>query len=341
MTRRPRRRGAGPPASKRRPAHFALAPAVLAAVAIAGGWLYLGPGPGAQGQSTDVVLPSGVGLSGIARTLARAGVIRAPAGFMLAATVTGAARRLKAGEYAFRSGESLAEVVSAIAGGEVVRRFVTVPEGFTSQAVVDVLRRADYLAGPAPVPAEGALLPDTYEVSRGETRIDVLNRMAEARDRLLDRLWDDRAPDLPYQSKEQAVILASVVEKETSLAQERPKIAAVFINRLKKGMRLESDPTVIYGVSGGVPLGHGLRASELAAPTPYNTYLVGGLPPTPIANPGRAALVAALAPAQTGDLYFVADGTGGHVFSDTLEAHRRNVARWRAIERARREAPAA
>jgi UPF0755 protein len=165
--------------------------------------------------------------------------------------------------------------------------------------------------------------------------------MAMARDRLLDQLWRARAPGLPFASSEQAVILASVVEKETAIPAERPRVAAVFINRLEKGMRLESDPTAIYGVSGGAPLGHGLRASELAARNPYNTYLVAGLPPTPIDNPGRASLAATLAPTPTADLYFVADGTGGHVFADTFEAHRRNVARWRAIEQAHHAGPPA
>jgi UPF0755 protein len=288
-----------------------------------------------------VVLAPGAGLAGVARDLARAGVVRSRNGFVLAAVFAGAAHRLKAGEYRFRPRESLAQVISAIARGEVVRHFVTIPEGLTSRDAVAILRRADFLSGPARIPPEGSLLPETYEVRFGETRASVLQRMAAARNSLLDQLWATRAPGLPFTSKAQAVILASVVEKETGLAGERPRVAAVFINRLKKGIRLESDPTVIYGVSGGDPLGHGLRASELAARNPYNTYLVAGLPPTPIDNPGRASLAATLAPAPTADLYFVADGTGGHVFAETFEAHRRNVKRWRAIEQARRAEPAA
>lgn len=300
-----------------------------------GSWIYAGPGPAPVG-GVDVVLAPGGGLKGVARTLARAGAIRSSLGFAFVAVLTGAANRLKAGEYAFRPRESLADVIAAIARGEVVRHFITIPEGFTSEEAMAVLRRASFLSGPSPTPPEGSLLPETYEVGRGESRRGVIARMAAARDRVLDRLWSERAVGLPYASREQAVILASVVEKETARPDERPRIAAVFINRLKKGMRLESDPTVIYGVSGGVPLGRGLRASELARRTPYNTYLVAGLPPTPIANPGRASLVAALSPAHTGDLYFVADGTGGHVFAATFDAHRRNVARWRAIEQAGR-----
>ncbi len=335
MTRRPRARRARPRRTPRASGPPLIAAgAAIAALALAfGAWRYLGPGPG---HATDLVLPSGAGVAGVGRDLARAGVVRSQTGFVLAAVLSGAAHSLKAGEYRFAGGESLAAVISAVARGQVVRRFVTVPEGITSRDAAAILLRADYLVGPAPIPPEGSLLPETYEVRRGEARVAVLRRMAAARDRLLEQLWATRTPGLPLASMEQAVILASVIEKETAIPAERSKVAAVFINRLRKGMRLESDPTVIYGVSGGVPLGHGLRVSELAAPNPYNTYRVAGLPPTPIDNPGRASLSAALAPAPTGDLYFVADGTGGHAFADTFEAHRRNVARWRAIEQARR-----
>ncbi|HLZ83727.1 MAG TPA: endolytic transglycosylase MltG [Caulobacteraceae bacterium] len=344
MTRRPRARRAGPRRpragpSRRTPGRIVVAAAAILALILAfGGWRYLGPGPG---RGVDVMLPAGAGLAGIGRDLAKAGVVRSQTGFIIAAVLSGAAHRLKAGEYRFGAREPLAQVISAIARGEVVRRFVTIPEGLTSREVVAILLRADYLAGPAPVPPEGSLLPETYEVRRGERRSSVLQRMAAAREQLLGQLWAARTPGLPFDSKEQAVILASVVEKETALAAERPQVAAVFINRLRKGMRLESDPTVIYGVSGGAPLGHGLRVSELAASSPYNTYRVAGLPPTPIDNPGRASLAAALSPAPGAALYFVADGAGGHAFADTFEAHRRNVARWRAIEQARRARPAA
>jgi UPF0755 protein len=289
----------------------------------------------------DVVLPTGAGLAGVGRDLARAGAVRSQTEFVLAAVLSGAAHRLKAGEYRFRARESLADVISAIARGEVVRHFVTIPEGLTSRDAVAILMKADYLAGPAPIPPEGSLLPETYEVRWGETRAAVIRRMSAARDRLLEQLWATRSPGLPFASKQQAVILASVVERETAVPAERPRVAAVFINRLRKGMRLASDPTVIYGVTGGAPLGHGLRVSELAARNPYNTYVFAGLPPTPIDNPGRASLAATLSPASTADLYFVADGSGGHAFADTFEAHKRNVARWRAIEQSRHAGPAA
>jgi len=298
--------------------------------------MFVGPGPRARtGRVTDIVLPQGAHLPAIAAALERAGVVRSGPVFIAAAEASGAAQALKAGEYAFASGESMTQVLATIRAGKVVRHFVTIPEGVTSQAAAETLRRADYLAGAVTAPAEGAVLPETYDARRGETRAAVLARMIAARERLLAALWRGRARDLPYQSPDQAVILASIVEKETARPDERPRIAAVFINRLRLGMRLESDPTVIYGLTGGVPLGHGLRVSELASASPFNTYKVAGLPPTPIANPGRAALAAALNPAPGPDLYFVADGTGGHAFSATLEAHLKNVARWRAIELAR------
>ena len=308
---------------------------IIAMVLALGAWGVLGPGPSARaGDRTVVVLPAGGGIRGVARHLAEAGVIRSRIGFLAVAFATGTGHGLKAGEYALPSRASVSTILSILRRGAVLRHYVTIPEGFTSAAAVDVLRRDPILMGEVATPPEGAILPETYEVRRGESRARVLARMTAARAKLLDRLWRDRAPGLPYRNPGEAVTLASVVEKETALPDERPHIAALFVNRLRKGMRLESDPTVIYAVSQGAPLGRGLKASELASPSPYNTYRVGGLPPTPIANPGREALVAALNPPPTPDLFFVADGTGGHVFASTFEAHKRNVARWRAIERA-------
>jgi UPF0755 protein len=182
-------------------------------------------------------------------------------------------------------------------------------------------------------PAEGSLLPETYIFNRGETRGSLIKRMQDDHTRVLDELWAQRAPNLPFSTKEEAVILASIVEKETGVASERPQVAAVFVNRLRKGIKLQSDPTIIYGLTKGVPLGRGIRKSELEKPTAYNTYFIQGLPPTPIANPGKASIAAVLNPAQTEDLFFVADGTGGHVFAATLAEHERNVQKWREIER--------
>ncbi|HSV03196.1 MAG TPA: endolytic transglycosylase MltG [Phenylobacterium sp.] len=299
------------------------------------GFLYLGPGPqAARGNATTVILQKGSGIGGVARSLKAAGVIRSQTLFMLMAKLTAGAK-LKAGEYAIRSGESMAGVISDVKAGRVVRHFITIPEGWTSQMAADAVNAAPWLVGHAEPPPEGAILPDTYQVQRGDDRAKVIRRMEAARDVLLKTLWAHRAPDLPLKTPEEAVTLASIVEKETAIPAERPRIAAVFENRLKAGMRLESDPTVIYGVSGGVPLGRGISLGDLASGTPYNTYQIAGLPPTPIANPGRAALAAVLDPPQTRELYFVANGTGGHSFASTFEEHQTNVAHWREIEKQR------
>ena len=309
---------------------------IVAAAALWGLWSWFGPGPAArEGDSTTVLLRQGGGITEIAQTLRSEHVIGSSAVFLVAAQVSGAAKRLKAGEYEFPSRASMATVIDKIRHGRVVRHFVTIPEGMTSEMAVDVLMKEDVLTGSAPVPPEGAILPETYEVQRGEDRAAVLQRMMNDRDALLEQLWAQRQPGLPFEHPEQAVVMASIVEKETAKPDERPRIAAVFINRLRQGMKLQSDPTIIYGLTRGRPLGRGIRQSELQSDTPYNTYVIVGLPPTPIANPGRASLAAVLDPAKTADLYFVADGTGGHAFSGTLDEHARNVARWRRIEQAR------
>lgn len=301
-----------------------------------------GPGPEARsGETTTVVLERGSGLSAIAGRLEEAGAIRSAPLFMLLARAQGATGALKAGEYAFDSRASMAAVLDKVRKGQVVRHFVTAPEGVTSEMVVEILMRSPVLEGSVPVPDEGTLLPETYDVVRGEDRSAVLARMAAAHDRTVDALWAKRDRSIPVKTKREAVTLASIVEKETGIASERPRVAAVFTNRLRKGMRLETDPTVIYGVSRGRPLGRGLRRSELSTPTPYNTYLIAGLPPGPIANPGRESLAAVMNPPKTDELFFVADGTGGHVFARTFEEHLRNVAKWRQVEarRAAEDAP--
>ena len=305
--------------------------AVLGAV-----WVYQGPGPAARsGDVTNVVLRHGASLPEIASSLEQAGVIRSSSLFLTAAQTTGAARRLKAGEYEFPSHASLRQVLNKIRDGKIVRHHVTVAEGLTSDMVVDILMRAPELTGTVATPPEGSVLPETYQVERGEDRAAVLQRMMDDRDALLDKLWANRQPGLPFETKEQAVTMASIVEKETALAAERPHVAAVFINRLRQGVRLGSDPTIIYGLTRGRPLGRGILLSELQRQTPYNTYLIDGLPPTPIANPGKAALAAVLNPLKSNDLYFVADGTGGHVFASTYEEHERNVAKWRLVEKSK------
>jgi UPF0755 protein len=304
-----------------------------------GVWLFSAPGPRArQGASTTVILRHGAGLGEIGADLQAAGVVRSAPLFMAAAQLTGTARRIRAGEYAFPSRASLRAVLHRLRLGLIVHHRITIPEGLSSRQAVEVLERSDVLVGAVDQPPEGSLLPNTYEVVRGQTRASVLKRMTQDRDRLLAVLWAARRAGLPFTDPNQAVTLASIVEKETALAAERPHVASVYINRLRAGIKLEADPTVIYGITHGAgSLGHGLRASELAQATPYNTYLNVGLPPTPIDNPGRASLAAVLDPAETHDLYFVADGSGGHAFSDTLAEHQKNVARWRAFEKAQAE----
>jgi UPF0755 protein len=211
---------------------------------------------------------------------------------------------------------------------------VAIAEGTTSWQIVDALSRAEFLSGEVEeVPAEGSLAPDSYEMRPGDDRNDLIARMSDAQERRLAAAWEARAADLPYDTPEEALIMASIVEKETGVAEERRQVASVFVNRLEQGMRLQTDPTVIYGITNGQGvLGRGIRQSELRAETPYNTYVISGLPPAPIANPGVAALEAAMNPDSTDYLFFVADGTGGHAFAQTLEEHNRNVARWREIE---------
>lgn len=306
-------------------------------IILAGGWViwtYRGPGPSAkQGSVTDVILSRGASTGQIANALKAAGVIGSREIFYLAAKLGGAGRHLKAGEYEFKSGQTMAQVLSDIEQGRVVKRFVAVPEGFTSDMAVDAVRAQPVLTGTVEAPPEGSILPDSYQIERGEDRTEVVGKMRAARDELLAQLWAGRDPNVPLRSPDEAVTLASVVEKETGIPTERPRIAAVFENRLRAGMKLESDPTIIYGITKGRPLGRGITMKELVTATPYNTYRIVGLPPTPIANPGRAALAAVLNPPKSDELYFVADGTGGHAFASTYADHAANVAKWRAIER--------
>jgi UPF0755 protein len=234
------------------------------------------------------------------------------------------------------------DVVETILEGKVVQHQLTIPEGLTSEQIVARLLENDVLSGNIKdVPREGSLLPDSYHFNRGFTREQMLQRMRQAQDRLVREVWDRRNPDLPLKTPDQLVILASIIEKETGKPEERTRIAAVLANRLKQKMKLQSDPTIIYGlVFGKGALGHPLTKSEIAQPTPYNTYVIDGLPPGPIANPGRASIEAAANPARTKELYFVADGTGGHAFAESYEQHVKNVGRLRAIEHELRgEAP--
>ena len=232
----------------------------------------------------------------------------------------------------------MAQIYELLRSGETVHYPVTFAEGLTSAMIVRALADVEVLTGEVTeIPAEGTLLPETYHVTRDTSRQELLDRMAQDQQALLDELWPNRAENLPFETREEAIILASIVEKETGVASERPEVAAVFVNRLRRGMRIESDPTIIYGISQGEPLGRGLRRSEIDnAENAWNTYQIPRLPPTPIANPGRESIAAVLNPAESSALFFVADGTGGHVFADTYAQHQRNVANWRRIERQRR-----
>ncbi len=283
------------------------------------------------------VVASGASLSSASAALEEQGVISSASIFRIGARYRDAATALKAGEYEIPQAASMGEVLDIIVSGKAIQYKVTIAEGLTSWEIVEVLKANDLLTGEIEeIPAEGSLAPDTYFFGREENRNTVLRRMQAAQTRILDQAWEGRAPGLPLQSKQEALTLASIVEKETGVASERDIVAGVFINRLNRGMRLQSDPTIIYGITNGQgPLGRGIRRSEIDKPTPYNTYVIDRLPPGPIANPGRDAIEAVLNPAETKAIYFVADGTGGHAFAETLREHNRNVAAWRKIERAR------
>lgn len=315
---------------------------LTAATAAVGGWYILNqfdaPGPSAyEGETETIVsLPMGTGLNQAANILQQRGVVRSALIFRLGVMYNEKASALKAGEYAIPSGASPAEIMNILVDGKSIVYKLTLAEGLTSATIVELVRQHPTLTGEVTdVPQEGSLLPETYIFNRGETRTALIKRMQDDHTRVLNELWAQRAANLPFSTKEEAVILASIVEKETGVASERPRVAAVFVNRLRKGMKLQSDPTIIYGLTKGVPLGRGIRQSELDKATPYNTYVIVGLPPTPIANPGKASLAAVMNPAQTEDLFFVADGTGGHVFAPTLAEHEKNVKNWREIEKQR------
>ena len=284
----------------------------------------------------DKVVNIGGGSRDIADTLNKAGVIDVnPWIFVASVQALKASSSLKSGEYAFQKNASLREVIDTIVRHKVVQHAVTIPEGLTSEQIVGRLSENDIFSGSIrEVPREGTLLPETYKFERGTDRDKVIQRMQHDHKRVLAEIWERRSPDLPIKTPEQLVTLASIVEKETGRADERSRVAAVFVNRLRQKIKLQSDPTIIYGLVGGKgTLGRPIKKSEITQPSPYNTYVIDGLPPGPISNPGRASLEAAANPARTRDIFFVADGTGGHAFSETLDAHQKNVAKLRAMER--------
>lgn len=282
-------------------------------------------------EPTVVLVEKGDSLGRIAVRLKKDGLLKSVAVFKVAARLSGKSTQLKTGEYRIPAHASAKEILGVLTGGQTLVRRVTIPEGKTSRQIYDMLLETAGLFGDLPEPpANGSLLPETYVFGYGVPRKVIADRMRESMQKTIDDLWEYRADDLPYKTKAEALVMASIVEKETSVPAERPRIAAVFVNRLRKGMRLQTDPTVIYAVTNGtMELNRRLTHKDLRTPHPFNTYVNRGLPPAPICNPGRDSILAVLQPLKTNELYFVADGTGGHVFSQTFDQHRRNIAAWK------------
>ncbi|HLX99721.1 MAG TPA: endolytic transglycosylase MltG [Roseiarcus sp.] len=336
---------APPPRPPRRPRRMGLSSVsglltfvLLGALATVGALAWLmkeARSPGPLAADKVVMIKSEEDLGGIADQLERAGVIDSALWFNILTLLDGNRGALKRGEYAFKAGVSMNEIENELLAHRVVRYKITIPEGLTSEQVADRLREDPVLIGEIrEPPREGSLMPDTYYFERGDTRLSILSRMAKMQAKAVDEIWRGRSASLPIKSPGEMVTLASIVEKETGKPDERPRVASVFINRLEKHMRLESDPTIVYGLARGKgTLGRSITRADLTQPTPYNTYIIDGLPPGPICNPGKAALEAVANPARSKDLYFVADGTGGHTFAETLDQHQKNVARWRQIEK--------
>jgi UPF0755 protein len=292
--------------------------------------------PGPLQEDKVVNIPARAGKRDIADVLSREGVINVnPWIFIGSVFALKASSDLKPGEYSFQKNASLRDVIATIVDGKVVQHAITIPEGLTSEQIVSRLSDNDIFTGSVrEIPREGTLLPETYKFPRGTARDQVIQRMQQAQKRVLAEIWERRNSDTPLKSPDQLVTLASIVEKETGRADERSRVAAVFVNRMRQKMKLQSDPTIIYGLVGGKgTLGRPIKRSEITQPSPYNTYVIDGLPPGPIANPGRASLEATANPARTRDLFFVADGTGGHAFTETYDQHAKNVAKLRTMEK--------
>ena len=306
---------------------------LLLIVLIVGGALWLSvyrnwTGPGPARHATPVVVPPGATLAAAARELERVGAVRSTTGFLRFARNFGSDAPIRAGEYEIAAHESARDILALLQSGKTVQRLVTIPEGMPSIEVFTRLASEKLLTGKLPIPPEGSVLPGTYSFQRGEPRRAVLKRMQDAMTKTLNQLWMTRKANSVVNSKAEALSLAAIVEKETSVPEERPMVAGVYSNRLRTGMRLQADPTIIYPITKGRPLGRRIKLSEVRAKNDYNTYAMTGLPIGPITNPGRDSIAAVLAPAQTDALYFVADGKGGHVFATSLQDHNANVQRY-------------
>jgi UPF0755 protein len=299
---------------------------VAAAVAV----IMLRPGGGSADRDVEVMISQGSSLTAAAKTLEAAGAIDSANGFVRYAKLFGSDEPIKPGEYKIKKGMGAGDVLALLQSGKTLQRFVTIPEGMPSILVQERLMAVELLTGDLAVPPEGSVLPDSYAYSRGEARSAVLGRMQKAMQTALANAWANRKPTAAVTTPEQAIILASIIEKETGRASERPMVGAVYTNRLKRGMPLQADPTFLYPITKGKPLGRVIYKSDLNRDTPYNTYIYNGLPPGPITNPGKASIEAALDPAQSNAVYFVAQGDGSSAFADTLEQHNANVIKWRA-----------
>ena len=307
----------------------------LAATGMALAWSVLGTAT--ISDETSFTIPAGASVSAVADKLETEGLISSASGFMLQARILGSDKPIQAGEFLLTPDMSQRDILAAFQSGDVIRRFVTIPEGMPSILVWERLMAKELLTGEVDVPPEGSILPDTYAFERGQSRASLVEQMQAAMDKALAEEWAQRAPGIAVDTMRDALILAAIVEKETGKAEERRMVAGLYSNRVKTGMLLQADPTIIYPITKGKPLGRRIRQSEIAAVNGYNTYTRVGLPEGPITNPGRASIAAVLNPAKTSALFMVADGTGGHWFADTLEQHNANVAKWYAIRRERGE----
>jgi len=321
----------------RRLATWAILAAALLLAVIASNFIYGWTAAGPLERETSVVIKPGSSITSAAEKLEKSGAVKSASAFVNRAKVFGASSTIKAGEFVIPAKASNSDILSILTSGKTVQRMVTIPEGMPSIMVYERIMANDRLSGSISIPAEGSVLPDSYAFDKNEPRADVLQRMQDAMTKTMAELWPERSAETVVRTPLEALTLASIVEKETALKSELRIVAGVYSNRLRTGMRLQADPTIIYPITKGKPLGRRILRSEITDVNDYNTYAMAGLPKGPIANPSRAAIAAVLNPQKTSALYFVADGKGGHVFADTLQEHNANVAKWYALRRQRGE----